>query len=55
MLTVTPLFKARLRLHVWITNAEDRPGIQLIGKHYDAGVPYDVFETVCTTKNHTHY
>ena len=51
-LTVKPLFKARLRLHIWITNAKEASGIKLIGKHYDYGQPRDVFETAVTTKDY---
>ena len=47
-----PLFKARLRLHIWITNAKEASGIRLIGKHYDYGQPRDVFETDVTTKDY---
>ena len=52
VLAVKPLFKARLRLHIWITGAEEKSGLKLIGKHFDSGHYEDVFEVIVVTKDH---
>ena len=50
---VKPLFKARLRLHMWIIGVQETTNSKLIGKHFNAGAYHDVFEVTVTTKDHT--
>ena len=43
VLAVKPLFKARLRLHLWVTGLKDNGKVKKVGQHESNGAIYDVF------------